>query len=708
MKKNYSIPRAETRCTKAISLKHLSNKAIIHSAILLFCTIGILGTSPALAQQSKIDSLKNLLISLKEDTNKVNVLVKLGQALNTVNPSEGINKVKQGLELSQKLKDNNYMNFCLASLGSLYSQQSKYDSALVYFKKSYDIELKNNSERTLAQLCMNLGTTYSHIGSIENALFFFKDAAGYYTSIGDKNGTARAYLGMGNAIQSNGNFALAIEYYNKSIELYKGANNEKEIGKPYLALSYLYTFIEKLDLAEKFANEAKVIAEISNDKFLKCNTLQAFGSIYIKREKYLESNKFLFDAKKIAEELGLKYQIVLSVKRIGINYANLNESSKAEEYFKEALRIVGSSGDQTSLAEINQHLGYLSLSLHQYNKAIYYLDQSDKISKKIGNKLMLLNNSRDKLEAFCGLNKSDSILIYFDRYRQLADSINTERNSKAIAEMQTKYETEKKDKEILSLNLEAQKRKNTVWLITSGFGFLLVLSGSGFGLYRNRKKKEQAELQYQITEHDIKALRAQMNPHFIFNCIHSIDCLLDDGKIQKSKENLAKFSSLTRSVLENSERREIPLQEELRILSLYLDLENSRFDIPFTYLFEIDPVIDPDETLVPPVILQPFAENAIKHGFDKAKGGHIKITVNCENNQLVCTIEDNGCGRKISQKTVQVSGIKKGSMGLKLTEDRLKLVSQQKQAKAGFAIEDLLGDNNSPAGTRIRLELPME
>jgi LytS/YehU family sensor histidine kinase len=275
--------------------------------------------------------------------------------------------------------------------------------------------------------------------------------------------------------------------------------------------------------------------------------------------------------------------------------------------------------------------------------------------------------------------------------------------------MQAKYETEKKDKEILVLNLEAQKKKNTIWGISFGFIALFVFSGSGFVVSRNKKKREKEVFLRTISETDMKALRSQMNPHFIFNCIHTINGLLSELKIQESKTCLDKFSHLTRSVLENSKKREIPLLDELETLRLYIDLENMRFSSPFQYIFSIEPSIDPETTLIPPLILQPFVENSIKHGFrDPKKTGLLKLEIRTQNETLICSIEDNGVGRTSMVNIKTSSGFKKESLGIKLTEERLDLISKTKKVKSHFLINDLVDGNNNPTGTLVKMYLPLE
>ena len=140
-----------------------------------------------------------------------------------------------------------------------------------------------------------------------------------------------------------------------------------------------------------------------------------------------------------------------------------------------------------------------------------------------------------------------------------------------------------------------------------------------------------------------------------------------------------------------------------------MDLENMRFTNPFQYSFVIEPGVYPETTLVPPLILQPFVENSIKHGFrDPEKSGHIKIEIQNENEFLVCTVEDNGVGRPDNNHIKAFSGFKKESLGIKLTEERLEVISKTKKTKSHLLIDDLVDAYNKPAGTRVKIVLPYE
>jgi LytS/YehU family sensor histidine kinase len=206
----------------------------------------------------------------------------------------------------------------------------------------------------------------------------------------------------------------------------------------------------------------------------------------------------------------------------------------------------------------------------------------------------------------------------------------------------------------------------------------------------------------------MKALRSQMNPHFIFNALQSIQTFLLNHKTDDANLYLLKFSKLMRAVLENSQFRDVPISDDLKALELYMQLESIRLPHPFTYAFHIDEAIDADETTIPPLILQPFVENAIWHGLQfKESPGHIDIFISKNNGSLVAAVHDNGIGRDMSRKVAQPMLMKKESLGMKLTEDRLRILSDTRKVKAHFNIIDLFNNQNKPSGTKVELSLPI-
>jgi LytS/YehU family sensor histidine kinase len=209
-------------------------------------------------------------------------------------------------------------------------------------------------------------------------------------------------------------------------------------------------------------------------------------------------------------------------------------------------------------------------------------------------------------------------------------------------------------------------------------------------------------------ELEMKALRAQMNPHFIFNSLNSINrFILQNNKAQAS-EYLTKFSRLVRLTLQNSQAALISLESELEALQLYLELEAVRFEQRFEFAVHVDKEIDDVMLKVPPLIIQPFAENAIWHGLmHKEEKGHLTIDVYEKDDALYYKITDDGIGREKAAELKSRSANTHRSMGMQITADRITLLQQQKFIDSSIQITDLVLPDGTAGGTEVVLKLPV-
>jgi sensor histidine kinase YesM len=215
-------------------------------------------------------------------------------------------------------------------------------------------------------------------------------------------------------------------------------------------------------------------------------------------------------------------------------------------------------------------------------------------------------------------------------------------------------------------------------------------------------EKKQAELQRQAAELEMQALRAQMNPHFIFNCLSSINRIIMKNDSRSASDYLTRFSRLMRMVLINSQRSMIPLEDELQMLRLYLDMERLRFKDSFNYSIIFTNTIDEGAVFVPPLLLQPFCENAIWHGLmQKDRHGQLNIELSMDNKVLQCTISDDGIGREAAERLKSKSAGTQKSMGLQITAQRLALLNQDKGIHTLYEIEDMKDENGNAAGTKV-------
>jgi len=221
-------------------------------------------------------------------------------------------------------------------------------------------------------------------------------------------------------------------------------------------------------------------------------------------------------------------------------------------------------------------------------------------------------------------------------------------------------------------------------------------------------RQKTANLKQQATDLEMQALRAQMNPHFIFNSLNSINrFILENNRLQAS-EYLTKFSRLIRLILQNSQSSFITLESELESLSLYLELESLRFDYFFSYKISVLPEMDTSELKIPPLIIQPYVENAIWHGLmHKKEKGQLDIDISEENECLYIKICDNGIGRKKAAELASKSATRHKSMGIRLTAERILLLHSSSGREPKIAINDLVYDDGSIAGTEVIIKIPV-
>jgi LytS/YehU family sensor histidine kinase len=234
-----------------------------------------------------------------------------------------------------------------------------------------------------------------------------------------------------------------------------------------------------------------------------------------------------------------------------------------------------------------------------------------------------------------------------------------------------------------------------------------------FIFYRAKResffKQKEAEFNFNKSELELKALRAQINPHFIFNCLNSIHHYMHRSDVPKAGEYLVKFSQLIRHVLETSSYRMIPLADDLQALKLYIQLEQLRMDHSFEFEITTMHDIDTNAVQVPPLLIQPFVENSIWHGLNnRGKDGKISILIRREGDMLTCIIEDNGREGGLKESYDLSNAVKKTSMGMALINERLEVVNQLYNVKAHYTLADMLNNKNEKEGKRVTLLLPYE
>jgi hypothetical protein len=371
---------------------------------------------------------------------------------------------------------------------------------------------------------------------------------------------------------------------------------------------------------------------------------------------------------------------------------------------------------------------------NDFKTALGYARQGVEFAKKKNDKLGKMEGYELMSRIYHGLGNNDSAYWYVRSYMSLKDSLQNKQFIWRLNNYKKAAEMAKSEMKVISLNKDNKIKEEQLKEEASFKKFLiasiLAILFAGLYVYRNmtlkrkndkmkqeqieqewrirnlESQKIQTELQRQAAELEMQALRAQMNPHFIFNCLSSINRFILKNESKAASNYLTRFSRLIRMVLINSQKPLIALEDELQMLRLYLDMERLRFKDSFDFSITFLNVMEGDNIFIPPLLLQPFCENAIWHGLMHKDGhGRLEINLSLENNILYCTITDNGIGRNKAEEIKSKSAEKEKSMGLKITTDRLALLNRDKGVHTFYEMEDLLNENGITAGTKVHLRI---
>jgi hypothetical protein len=371
--------------------------------------------------------------------------------------------------------------------------------------------------------------------------------------------------------------------------------------------------------------------------------------------------------------------------------------------------------------------GNAALGEKKYAQALQYAKEAQVYLKQMDGRVLMIDNYKLLSDVYYRLSAPDSAYAYLTQYATLKDSLINRQFYFKLNSLRNESEEQKKTSQINLLNkdnqLKEQKLKQQATAKNSLLIGLILLLLLGVFIFRtltlNRRnelqrqklesEKKQAELQQRATELEMQALRAQMNPHFIFNCLSSINKFILTNDSDTASDYLTRFSRLIRQVLTNSQLSLIPLSDEIEMLRLFLDMERLRFSESFNYNIIYENTIEPETIYIPPMLLQPFCENAIWHGLmHKEDQGKLDIIMSLQNDNLRCIIADNGIGREKAAELKTRSGAKQKSFGLKITTERLSLFNNEKIVHSFYKMEDVLDSNGNIAGTKVILKLNLK
>jgi len=599
---------------------------------------------------------------------------------------------RQALALAKEVQNDELLGRAYYEMSNVEDNIANFKQAIYFYHKAGNDKME--LEVTTALVWMYTGGTEDE-AAIDYADRCIKLARKIVPSIPwDHELVQWSFINMSDLYKAAGDYETALDYIRQSDE-YGKAHSAMKMD---INLCELYYLVGKYDSAiHCWQNWKKDYSTYYFGHKAFGNTL--LGKIYLKKGEYdsaitmFNTSLDLFkDSGKYKK--GLAFGMIKPLLSMGEAYVQKKDFTRALSYTNEGLGFAQVVKDNINLAQ-----GYELLS---------------RIYHHLGN--------------------SDSAYSLLVRYIKLKDSLQNKQFLWRLSNYKKAAEDVKKEARIELLNKDNQvkdaqlKQASTAKRFLIGGLFILFISGiliyRSITLKRKNEKlqreqlenkltvqqleseKKQAELQQQAAELEMQGLRAQMNPHFIFNCLSSINRIILKNETQTASDYLTRFSRLIRMVLINSQKSMIPLEDELHMLRLYLDMERLRFKDSFDYRIIFANTIDEGAVFIPPLLLQPFCENAIWHGLmQKDSPGHLTIELSMQEKVLQCVIEDDGIGREAADTLKSKSAEKQKSMGLKITAQRLALLSQNEQVKSFYSIEDRRDEKDNISGTRVMLRI---
>ena len=631
-------------------------------------------SSVSYSQDKIIDSLKIVLQNPKlHDTTKLRAISEtMGNNYSLDDPNYYyLNGIMEKLALknyhknnSQELKET-YAEY----LGEVYSSSAigeerkrNFIKAFNYIDKSIALYKQAKSYENMNFAIVTKGTLYSDIQEYEKALECMFIPLKYFENSKEKNSASgvcyvQTYLGQIYLKQKK--YEKAIEYYKKINQYYERL--PKMTPQDMHEQSYIYGNM---------------------------------GSCYASLKKYTEAIANYKESTALAKKIGdWPTEVNISGKIANVKMKQL-KYDEAEKILKETLK---SEFHPVTTTANYLNLGELYYEKKDYAQATIYLNKGVSLSKEYDQFELLKEGSNLLYKVSLAKNDYKNALDMYELHNKLVDSSQTETSKNALAQQQLKYDFEKKELKT-KLTLEKKTAVKNNWIIGLSSLLLLILVGAYF-YYRNSKQKQAITLleKDQIKQ---KLLVTQMNPHFIFNSIDNIQGLIQDKQDKEAVSYLNKFSKLTRQILENSNENYISLSEEVEMTQNYLAIQQLLYNNKFSYTISIEDAIDAEAIFLPPMLTQPFIENAIKHGLsNKSENGMIAIDFYLKEAKLFFEVTDNGKGFETDKKLTNHK-----SLAMTITKERL--ISYTKNQDFVVQTDNIFDQNTNIVGAKVIFEIP--
>ncbi|GLB50656.1 hypothetical protein Y10_30240 [Neptunitalea sp. Y10] len=632
----------------------------------------------------------------------------------TLTSNDDVEVLVRGFYVPNNSKEVKQMHTSLLDSAKMYKKTS-IEKSLTAIEKSLRLLQLDEYEKERMASYELLGDVYMYWKQFDLAVSNYKNAIG-----GASN--AELSLKLGKAYLKNKQYAEAKDVFTKLLDTtWKDDHSRVEVLN---SLAEALVQLEEIDKSIEYRKKALDLAVKSNDELAVAISAK-LGESYAAIGDNSNALGYLNGSVVIAKENSRSEFDVLKASENTADFYNANQLYDKEieirqENLKKMESLVANDSlvlDSISLQKMNYKIARAYISKNAFTLAIPYLKESIKQASEQKDIVVEKDATRKLSELYRTVGDFKKALESYQSYVALVDTLYRKKEQQIsqanrfrndIATKQARIKSLENDRELqrskMALAIKNQqltvesnhKKQLTIYLLIIG---LTLLALTAYFFFRNNKQQK-------ITNNllALKSLRSQMNPHFIFNALNSVNHYIATNDERNANRFLSQFSSLMRSVLENSEEDVIPFSKEVELLKLYVKLEHSRFTDKFDFEFDLDETIDTDNYQIPPMLLQPYVENAIWHGlrYRDTKGLlRIQIVKN-EDASIKIEILDNGIGRKQSKALKTEHQKKKTSKAMGNIDRRIQILNTMYKDIVSVMIEDIEGVET---GTRVTVIL---
>jgi tetratricopeptide (TPR) repeat protein len=604
----------------------------------------------------------------------------------------------------------------LEQLCLLYEMQGEYEEARRLAREMIPIRISTNEISKIPSSYLILGNILQLNGKYDSAIFYFNKALTLYEDNQNANGKAKVFNNIGNVHYYLGNYDTAIQYYLKSLQIKAEQNDTVAQSKTLNNIAAIYYQTGNLSKSlQYYRNCMSLLLSMGHEPHLAIG-YGNIGLVFYDMKKYDSAMQYYSKALELYRKHKMVKGIAATLTNIGLLKCDLHQYQEALSDFESALALNREINDESETALTLQHMAGTYLAINRTDQALRYALQSLEMCRKHGLKKQQMDLHNLLARIYSKKEQYKQALIHLNAFINIKDSVFSNEQREELNRIIEKYEMERKEKQInllktekKTVELELQKRGLIVYGIALIFLLVAIIASLLFNRFRIKRNQLQISMEIKMNEVEQRLVQSKLNPHAISNALRNIEKMIVNQDTGQAFLHLKRFELYVRHLLDKSAGSMITLRQEIAFLQIYLDMEMDFAAGKFTGNISVPPDLLPDEIEVPPMFIQPYVENSIKHGVKHLGGpGLIEIAFFKKNHHLVCTITDNGIGRKASADLYQEKRELYPSVGSGLLDERRSLLKKLGRIDIDLETTDLFDNTGKAAGTMVTIRFELD